>query len=131
MHLISHSLNHIILYSLQPFCFLCCFSFVCSFFPFISFYFSSVLHTHTTQCCCFFFCIFYNFSYIGGTIHVSLLRADSHVNGQTFVPLLLSQHTRDAVKTLRGCHFPVLLILKVCEGIRISHVPPARQTLRW
>lgn len=119
MHFISHSLNHIMLYKV--------------FSLFLPFYFSSVLHTRHNVVVVFFFVLhvlqFFIYRRHNSCVTVVYWQSREWTNVCTIV--IKSEHTREAVNTLPGCHFSVLLILKVCEGIRISHVPPARQTLRW
>lgn len=128
MHFISHLLNHIMSYKcFSLFVFnVFCHSFFLHFFLFLSFrlWEPDIVFTHMTKC--FFFGIFYNFSYRGGTIHVPLMCVDRVTSICTIA--IKSKHTREAVQTLHGCHVSFILILKVC--IRITHVPSTRLTLR-
>lgn len=63
--------------------------------------------------------------------HVSLLCVDRVTQPDTniYTIVIKSAHTRDAVQTLHGSHVSFIFIIQVCEGIRITHVPPTRQTL--
>lgn len=64
--------------------------------------------------------------------HVSLLCVDrvTQPDRNIYTIVIKSAHTRDAVQTLHGSHVSFIFIIQVCEGIRITHVPPTRQTLK-